>query len=233
MEAIHLLNLALLILFCLYPQNSDPKKGKVTKFSSKSTFSPSNRSSSSLGRTGSSGTNQNFSNIWLYFTSPIWGSQHHPRMHARKYLSYVHTTMGMASGELWHNLRCLTSSEIFSINCIAKFSGIRLEEVELQLKQLFQTSSKKQAKVVLKSKFFELSFNVIMRMIVGKRYYGENGEDMEDAKTFQDRMQELLVLHGSKFGRLLASGKDFQGVVKKMKLLMGKMDPFYQRLIDE
>ncbi|KAK6939671.1 Cytochrome P450 [Dillenia turbinata] len=155
----------------------------------------------------------------------------HPRMLSGKYLSYGHTAMGMASGELWCNLRTSTSLEIFSNNCIAKFSGIRLEEVELLSKQLFQTSSKKQAKVVLKSKFLEFSFNVIMRMIVGKRYYGENVEGMEEAKRFQDIMQELL-LNLEDF-LPLARIFDFQGVVRKMKLLMGKMDPLYQRLIDK
>ncbi|KAK6939672.1 hypothetical protein RJ641_029203 [Dillenia turbinata] len=48
------------------------------------------------------------------------------------------------------------------------------------------------AKVEMKSKFLALSFNAMMRLIAGKIYYGENAEDMKDAKRFQDRLQEEL-----------------------------------------
>ena len=47
----------------------------------------------------------------------------------------------------------------------------------------------------LKSAFFELTFNVLMRMIAGKRYYGEDVTNAEEVKRFQE-----MVLETSRLG---------------------------------
>ena len=49
--------------------------------------------------------------------------------------------------------------------------------------------------IEFKRAFFELTFNVMMRLIAGKRYYGyENEEDMEEARMFREIQIEVLVL---------------------------------------
>ncbi|KAJ6344763.1 hypothetical protein OIU76_006313 [Salix suchowensis] len=107
-----------------------------------------------------------------------------PRTVAGKHLNYNSTTMGFSSyGEHWRNLRRLTTVELFSTNRVATFSDMRKEEVQLLLKQLFRDSSKQQAKVGLTTSFMELTFNVAMRMIAGKRYYGKEVVD-EEARHF-------------------------------------------------
>lgn len=159
-----------------------------------------------------------------------------PRTLAGKHLNYNSTTMGFSSyGEHWRNLRRLTTIELFSASRVASFSEIRKEEVQLLLKQLFRDSSKQQAKAGLTASFMELTFNVMMRMIAGKRYYGKEVVD-EEARQFHNIIKEMEALRGSSnmndFFPVL-QWIDFQGLEKRMMGLKKKMDKFLQDLIEE
>ncbi|PQP93560.1 cytochrome P450 81D11 [Prunus yedoensis var. nudiflora] len=48
-----------------------------------------------------------------------------------------------------------------------------------------KSCTERKTKIELKSKFTELSFNVMTMMVVGKRLYGENVLDVEEAKNIQ------------------------------------------------
>ncbi|XP_037493864.1 cytochrome P450 81Q32-like [Jatropha curcas] len=148
------------------------------------------------------------------------------------------------SGYLWHrrawaswSWACLASGTHpeFGTGVLGVFSGIRTEEVRLLLKQLFQDSRKEPAKVALTSKFLELTFNNIMRMIAGKRYYGKNVMD-QGGEFLQDIIKEMEALRGSSnlndYFPVL-QWVDYQGVEKRMQKLMKKMDSFLQQLIEE
>ena len=90
-------------------------------------------------------------------------------------------------------------------------------------------------KVELRPKFMELSFNIMVRMIAGKRYYGKDVVD-EEARQFQGILRESMELHGSSnLGDYFPFFQwvDIQGVQKRMMRLMKKMDKFFQFLIDE
>ncbi|GER54147.1 cytochrome P450 [Striga asiatica] len=87
----------------------------------------------------------------------------------------------------------------------------------------------------MKTAFFELTMNVVMRMIAGKRYYGENVEDAEEARQFRKIAKESLRVSTSSTG-------DFLSVVrwlglgsgeKKMIELQAKRDGFMQGLVEE
>ncbi|KAJ9166294.1 hypothetical protein P3X46_021069 [Hevea brasiliensis] len=159
-----------------------------------------------------------------------------PRLLAGKHLNYNYKTIGLSSyGEQWRNLRRLASLELFSTARLAMFSSIRQEEVLLLLKQLFQDSNEKEVKVKLSSRFVDLAFNVMMRMVAGKRYYGKDVVDKE-ASQFRDIMREFAEIHGTmNLNDLLPvlQWVDFQGVERRMKRLMKKMDTFLQYLVDE
>uniref|UniRef100_A0A2P2PR29 Cytochrome P450 n=1 Tax=Rhizophora mucronata TaxID=61149 RepID=A0A2P2PR29_RHIMU len=145
--------------------------------------------------------------------------------------------MGFSSyGDHWRNLRRLTTIELFSSSRLATFSGIRTEEVRSLLKQLFQDYSEWELiKVQLTSKLTELTFNIVMRIIAGKRLYGKD-TDSEEARLFHDLIREMESLRSS--ANLndyfpVLQWMDFGGVEKKMKTLMKKMDRFLQDLVDE
>lgn len=159
-----------------------------------------------------------------------------PHLLAGKHLNYSYSTIGLSSyGDHWRKLRRLTTVELFSTSRLAMFSDVQMEEVQLFLKQLFQDSSTKSPEVKLKSRLVELSFNIMLRMIAGKRYYGKDVVD-EGAKEFLEIMKEVVELHGnSNLGDFLPvlQWVDFQGVEKRMVKLMRKQDKFFQRLLDE
>lgn len=160
-----------------------------------------------------------------------------PRLLAGQHLNYNFKAMGFANyGDHWRNLRRLTTLEIFSTNRLAMFSGVRREEVQLLVKQLFQdqSSTGKWTKVKLRPKLVELAFNIMMKMIAGKRYYGKDAVEHK-AKEFQNIMREVTELLSSNLNDFVPVLKwvDFQGVETRMIKLRKKMDGFFQSLVDE
>ncbi|KAK4391628.1 cytochrome [Sesamum angolense] len=108
-----------------------------------------------------------------------------PRFIAGKYFGYNYTTLVASPyGEHWRNLRRLTTVEIFSTARLNVFQSIRHDENKLLLKQLYVKSCQDFARVELRSMLSELTFNVIMRMVAGKRYFGED-EEYDEANQFR------------------------------------------------
>ncbi|XP_027356206.1 isoflavone 2'-hydroxylase-like [Abrus precatorius] len=160
-----------------------------------------------------------------------------PRTLAGKHLNYNCTAMGFASyGDHWRNLRRLTTLELLSSNRLAKFARIREEEVKILVKQLFEDCKDEtvSVEVELRPRLVALSFNIMVRMITGKHYYGKDAVS-EEEKEFQLLMKDLAELNGS--GNLndflpILQWIDFQGIEKKMIKVMHKVDSFFQKLID-
>ncbi|KAL3505087.1 hypothetical protein ACH5RR_034928 [Cinchona calisaya] len=157
-----------------------------------------------------------------------------PHLMAGKYIGYNYTSLVWSSyGDHWRNLRKISSLQILSSHRLQMLQGIRVDEVKLMLKGLF-SASKDGKKVDIKTVFFELMLNVMMRMIAGKRYYGENVEEVEEAKRFREIVTETMRMGGaSNMGdflpvlRWLKVGK----VEKNLKALQKKRDRFMQELI--
>ncbi|EEF52327.1 cytochrome P450, putative [Ricinus communis] len=160
-----------------------------------------------------------------------------PRRQAGKYLHYDYTTIGAANyGDLWRNLRRLATVEILSTNRLNMFHGIRQEEVRMLVKNLFQSAGQVSAKVEMKSRLVGLSFNIIMRMVAGKRYFGSEVKDVEEATQFHDVIRETFVLSGAaNLGDFfpLIRWLDYRGIEKRLVSARKNMDLLFQRLIDE
>ncbi|KAF5448359.1 hypothetical protein F2P56_028903 [Juglans regia] len=162
-----------------------------------------------------------------------------PAVTVGKHLGYNHTTVVAAPyGDHWRNLRRISSLEILSTNRLNMFSGIRRDEIKRLLRKLSHNSCKDFAKVELKSLFTELTFNIVMRMVAGKRYYGygEGVKDEEEARQFREIMKEVTANGGAsnpgEFVPLL-QWIDLGGLEKRMKRLAKRTDAFLQGLIDE
>ncbi|XP_047312758.1 cytochrome P450 81Q32-like [Impatiens glandulifera] len=162
-----------------------------------------------------------------------------PSFISGEYLSYNHTTMGDAPyGDHWRNLRRLMTVEVMSTTRLNSFLPIRQDEVKHLLQGLYQVSSSSTFTVVdMRSRLSELSFNVIMRMIAGKRYFGqEEISDYEEAKEFTNLIREILEQIGvSNPGDFLPVLRlfDYGNYEKSLSTLQKKMDGFLQRLIDQ
>ena len=160
-----------------------------------------------------------------------------PRLLTSKHFGYNHTTLTAASyGDHWRNLRRISALEIFSTNRLNMFLGIRRDEVKHLLCKLSRNSCQGFAKVELKSMFLELTFNIIMRMVAGKRYYGEDVKDEEEARQFKGIMKEMVEAGGASNVQELVPllrWIDHGRLEKRLKKLANKTDALLQGLIDE
>ncbi|KDP41657.1 hypothetical protein JCGZ_16064 [Jatropha curcas] len=156
-----------------------------------------------------------------------------PRLLHGKHIGYSYTSLAWASyGDHWRNLRKLAAVELLSSYRLHLLSNIRADEVKLLIRRLFR--KKDETAVDLKSAFFELTLNVMMRMIAGKRYYGENVEEVEEAVRFRDIVRETFRLGGaSNMADYLPILKAIGKTEKKLMELQKRRDKFIQDLIDE
>ncbi|XP_043708118.1 cytochrome P450 81Q32-like isoform X2 [Telopea speciosissima] len=149
---------------------------------------------------------------------------------------YNYTSLGASSyGSHWRNLRRLSTIELFSSTRLNIFSDLRPEEVRLLIKDLYRVLCEDFVKVELKSRFSDLSFNVIMRMISGKQYCKDE-VGLKEAKQFQQITSEIFEVSGiPNLGDFFPSLSfvDWNGLEKRMKALHRKADVLLQRLINE
>ncbi|XVF64155.1 hypothetical protein PTKIN_Ptkin09bG0145000 [Pterospermum kingtungense] len=131
------------------------------------------------------------------------------RLLITKHLAFNYTALSWAPyGDHWRNLRRIASLELLSTNRLQLPLAIRLDEVKSLMRKLLDHQDEA---VEFKRAFFELTFNVMMRMIAGKRYYGcEKEEEMEEARRKLERrlmecgrkrykfMQDLIEQHRRK-----------------------------------
>jgi cytochrome P450 len=161
-----------------------------------------------------------------------------PRLLAGKHLGYNYTTLVWASyGHHWRNLRRIASVELLSSNRLQMFYGIRVDEVRSLIHRLSQRSKGDEFQTVdMKSTFFELTLNVLMRMVAGKRYYGEKVAELEGASKFKKIVMETFQLSGAtNIGDFLPVLKwvGSRGLEKRLAILQRKRDKFMQDLIEE
>ncbi|CAN1776217.1 Cytochrome P450 81Q32 [Linum perenne] len=152
-----------------------------------------------------------------------------PWMAVGRRLAYNCTTLAWAPyGDHWRNLRRIASTHLLSSHRIQSLSEIRANEVKTLIRWLAGKSSGG-GKVSL----FELTLNVMMSMIAGKRYYGDNVSDAEEARRFRGIQEETMRLAGE------TNLEDFLPWVrsKDLERRMGechrKRDSFFQELIEE
>ncbi|XP_073293861.1 cytochrome P450 81Q32-like [Primulina huaijiensis] len=158
-----------------------------------------------------------------------------PRLIIGKYIGYNYTGLTTCPyGEHWRNLRRLTAIEIFSSARLNVFQSIRQDETKILLRKLYQKSQHDFSRVELKSLLSELSFNIIMRMVAGKRYFGVS-EDDEQAKEYRELIKKAFMYGGisnpADFFPVL-KWIDYDGKVKGMKRMGKEMDTFLQGLIN-
>ncbi|KAF4364641.1 hypothetical protein G4B88_028564 [Cannabis sativa] len=151
-----------------------------------------------------------------------------------KHVGYNYTNIVNAPyGHHWRNLRRIATVEILSSTRLNLFLDIRKDEI-LRLLRQFSGAGGGWSRVELRSKLTEMSFNIIMRMMAGKRYYGD--DVAEEARRFREVMKEVLENAGAE------NPADFLPVLKwipinnyekRVERLGKKADLFLQGLIEE
>ncbi|XP_061342405.1 isoflavone 3'-hydroxylase-like [Gastrolobium bilobum] len=162
-----------------------------------------------------------------------------PRLLTGKYLFYNYTTLGSASyGDHWRNLRRITTIDVLSTQRLNSFFEVRRDETLRFMQKLAQDTCKGFTHVQLRPRLTEMTFNNMMRMISGKRYYGEDIDvaDAEEAKQFREIISEMLSLLGANNkGDFLPFLRwfDLDGLEKRLKSISKRADTFLQGLVEE
>lgn len=150
-----------------------------------------------------------------------------PSNAARKYTNYNYSDIIWSpGGPVLARKICLT--ELFSNRRIESYEHIRVEEMKSLLRETFRSSGKA---FPLRDGLFNLSLNVISRMVMGKRYMIESTEGY-----VKEMVEEWFLLNGVlNIGDYVPwlSFMDLQGYVKRMKKVGKNFDRFLEHVLDE
>ncbi|KAH7567481.1 hypothetical protein JRO89_XS07G0080100 [Xanthoceras sorbifolium] len=161
-----------------------------------------------------------------------------PLLPSQKILQDNYTTIGAPFGNHWRNLRRFTALEIFSAKSLQMSSDIRTEEIRFMIKHLCKRSFEGVVlrKVDVKSLFYLLDFNIMLKMVAGKRCFEE--EDLDLDETTKGKLDDLKETFG--LFLYMALGDYFPylrwltyyGVEKQQMNIHKKRDAFIQALLD-
>lgn len=126
------------------------------------------------------------------------------------------------------------------------FTDVRTQEVHSLIHRLLNLKGKENGLfcydyngVDMKLAFFEMTLNILMRMIAGKRYYGVDSnteKKLEEAKRFKQIITESFQVSGATNMVDFLPFLKWTGLNKmerKLKILHEKRDKFMQELIEE
>lgn len=144
-----------------------------------------------------------------------------------------HRAMGFAPyGEYWRNLRRISATHLFSPKRIAGFEGFRVEvglKMVEQIKALMVENGGVEAKKVLHFG----SLNNVMMTVFGKCYeFKEKGDGFELEKLVSEGYELLGIFNWSDHFPLLG-WLDLQGVRRRCKTLVSKVNAFVRKIIEE
>jgi hypothetical protein len=126
------------------------------------------------------------------FTTNDLAISSRPKLVAAKNIGYNFAMFVFAPyGPYWRELRKIATSELLSNRRLELLSYVRVSEVETTLQELYKLWTKKKSEsgqilVELKQWFGDMILNVILRMVVGKRYFS--------AGAVQWRSEEFILV---------------------------------------
>ncbi|KAA8543523.1 hypothetical protein F0562_020982 [Nyssa sinensis] len=167
-----------------------------------------------------------------------------PISSVNKYLGYDNAMFGFAPyGPYWREIRKLALLELLSSRRLEAFKGLRVSELEISIRELFSLSKKTDgdapAKVVISEWIDELTLNIIVRMISGKRYIrNEDGTKNEEEQHFRRTIREFMHETGAPvlsdvIPFPLLKWIDFQSHLKSMKRISKELDSIFGSWVQE
>ncbi|GMN42022.1 hypothetical protein TIFTF001_011233 [Ficus carica] len=149
-----------------------------------------------------------------------------------------HRAMGFAPyGEYWRNLRRISATHLFSPRRIGDFGGFRKEMGLKMVAQIRDLMAKKGIVGVKKVLHFG-SLNNVMMTVFGRCYEFDNekghgvGDGVELEKMVSEGYELLGIFNWSDHFPLLG-WLDFQGVRKRCRVLVSKVNAFVGKIIEE
>jgi len=127
-----------------------------------------------------------------------------PKLVATEHLAYNGAMLILSPyGPYWRQVRKVALSEILANRRIEKLQEICVLEVQTSIKALFNVwknnnNESNYVLVELRQWFIELNFNIVLPMLVGKRYFGAMNElDEKEAQKCIKAVEEILRLMGN------------------------------------
>ncbi|XP_068323574.1 cytochrome P450 CYP82D47-like [Pyrus communis] len=139
------------------------------------------------------------------FTTNDLSLNSRPKMAAVEHIGYNYAMFGFGpSGPYWREIRKIVTLELLSIRKVELLKHIRVLEVNTFLEELHKTWSTRQKEdsndgvvVELKQWFGDMTLNVLVRMVTGKRYSVAADEDeKKEARRVQNALREFFHYAG-------------------------------------
>ncbi|XP_060209967.1 nicotine N-demethylase CYP82E3-like [Lycium barbarum] len=140
-------------------------------------------------------------------------------------------------GAYYSQVRKLALTQVLSSTKLEKMRHIRVSEMENSIKDLYSLTQVKKNDVINISEWFhQLTLNIIVKTICGKRY--NKIEEDEEAKRFRKAFKGIMYVVGQivvydAVPFPLAKYFDFQGHIKLMKNIYKDLDSILQGWLDD
>ncbi|XVF63954.1 hypothetical protein PTKIN_Ptkin09bG0128200 [Pterospermum kingtungense] len=124
-----------------------------------------------------------------------------PTTVAAKHMGYNYAVFGFAPySSFWREMRKIATLELLSNRRLEMLKHVRISEVDMGIKELYNlcyNNGSSPVLVDLKQWFEDLTLNVVVRMVAGKRYFGASavGDDGE-ARRCQKAISQFFHLIG-------------------------------------
>ncbi|KAH6791397.1 hypothetical protein C2S51_006403 [Perilla frutescens var. frutescens] len=163
-----------------------------------------------------------------------------PNMRAGKHMAYDYAMLGFSMyGAYWREVRKLVATELFSSRRVELQRSVRVSETTKFINELYKLWEEKRdgggrALVDMKKGFGELTLNVVMMMVAGKRFHG--GDNAEEARRCRQVMRDFFHL-SSTFVPADAlpflGWLDIGGLEKRMKKTAKELDELVGEWLEE
>lgn len=162
-----------------------------------------------------------------------------PTTTAAKLMGYDCAVFGFAPySPFWREMRKIATLELLSNRRLEMLKHVRISEVDMSMRQLFTLWAKNNSLPVLvdlKKWLEDMTLNIVVRMVAGKRYFGTSA-DSEEARHCQNAINRFFHLIGiftvsdavPQFGWI-----DFRGHKKAMKKTAKKLDAILKGWLEE
>ncbi|KAE8675293.1 cytochrome P450 82A3-like [Hibiscus syriacus] len=161
---------------------------------------------------------------------------------AAEHLGYNYAMFGFSPyGQYWREMRKITMLEVLSNHRIDQLKKVFVSEIQGSLKHLYKTWAEKKdgsgkVLVEMKKHFADLTLNVILRTVAGKRYNVTAEEDQKVVSRYRKALRDFFHLSGIfllgdavPFLRRL----DLGGYEKKMKKTARELDEIADGWLDD
>ncbi|KZV25716.1 hypothetical protein F511_04777 [Dorcoceras hygrometricum] len=174
------------------------------------------------------------------FTANDKALANRPTSNAGVHLGYNYAAFGFTHGSYWREIRKLVVIELLCHRRLEALKHVQVSELHTSINELYKSIQENPGKVVISDWVEQLTLNIIVMMIAGKRYAESSKDSAESqkARSFRKVIKEFMHISG----QFVVSDAipvrplewvDFQGHIKSMKRISKEVSDIAESWIDE